>query len=197
MKVHILLHLKSAALLVALLLLQQTLQAQSTWAIQPAIGIASETNLGDTGLRLSTKLERQLGTRWCAFAQIGAFQMFRSNEQWKGNDAFLETRAPYTANRALGLGFSILSKSKVRLGLQAAGAYRVGRQLWPELVEIINGDPEILYTYEKISEAGYALELDLGVKVSERVWIALDAHCHNYNYFGEYLGAGLGASIRL
>lgn len=171
--------------------------AQPTWSIQPSVGIANETNLGDTGLRLSTKIERQLGARWSAFAQIGAFQMFRSNEQWKGDEVYRENRTLSTANLDLGLGFSLLSKSKVRLGLQASGAYRVGRQLWPELVEVINEDPEILYTHEKISEAGYALGLNLGVKASEKVWIVLDAHCHNYNYFGEYLGAGLGASIRL
>ena len=170
--------------------------AQSNWSLNTSLGIATEQNLGDTGLRLSSKASRHFG-QWSAFAQVGAFQMFRSNEQWTGDEAFRNNRSLSTVNLDLGVGFALVDKSRVRLGVNAAGAYRAGRQLWPELAVVINDHQEIYYTYEKISELGYALGLDFSVKATDRLWIGLDAHCHSYSLFGEYLGAGLGATIRL
>ena len=46
-------------------------------------------------------------------------------------------------------------------------------------------------------EVGYALGIDFSIKMNDRIWIGLDSHCHNYNYFGEYLGVGLGATLKL
>lgn len=173
------------------------IQAQSKWSLQTAVGVATETNLGDTGLRLSSKVERSFGKRLNAFAQVGTFQMFRSNENWEGEDAFREERSLSTANLDLGLGYSLIDGQRFRLDLQAAGSYRAGRQLWPETAVTINGHRDIYYTLEKIRELGYVFGLYCGVKASERCWIGLDAHCHSYNYLGEYLGIGLGASIQL
>lgn len=174
-----------------------SVSAQSKWSLQNSLGVANETNLGDIGLRISSKVNRQFGERWTAFAQVGAFQMLQSNEQWTGDNAYQEMRALSTLNLDLGGGFSLVNKKKVYLGLNAGGAYRIGRQLWPEFTETKNGHRDIYYTHEKISELGYMLGLDLRIKASERVWLGLDAHGHSYSYFGEYLGVGLSATFEL
>ncbi len=83
-------------------------QAQSNWSLQAAVGLATETNLGDAGLRLSMKIERKFGKRLNAFAQIGTFQMFSSNENWEGDEAYQEKRSLSTANLDLGMGFALI-----------------------------------------------------------------------------------------
>lgn len=171
-------------------------QSQTNWSLRTTLGIASENNLGDTGLRLSSKASRHFG-KWSAFAQAGAFQMFQSNESWTGDEGYRNRRSLSTANFDLGAGFAVVNKSRVRLSADVAGSYRVGRQLWPELSVTINGHREDFYTFEKLSEIGLALGLDFSVRATDRLWIGLDAHCHSYNIFGEYLGIGLGATIRL
>jgi hypothetical protein len=181
----------------SILVLSCSAQAQSNWSIQTAIGVATETNLGDTGLRLSTKASRQIGKRWNAFAQIGTFQMFSSNENWSGDLAYQEKRSLSTTNFDLGGSLFLLNKSRVKLGIQGALTARAGRQLWPEFSQTVLGNQVIYYTYEKIREVGYAVGIDFSIKANDRIWIGMDTHCHNYNYLGEYLGVGLSATFRL
>ncbi len=115
---------------ILLCLLTNSLFAQSpttNWSIRTSLGIASEQNLGDTGLRLSAKASRHFGP-WSAFAQVGTFQMLQSNENWTGDEAYHKWRSLSTANLDLGVGFAFLNKSRVRMGAGLAGAYRAGRQ---------------------------------------------------------------------
>lgn len=170
--------------------------AQSNWSISTNLGIASEQNLGDLGLRLSTKTSRHFG-KWSAFAQVGTFQMLQSNEAWTGNDAYKNKRSLSTTNLDLGAGYALLNTTKVRFGVEAGGSYRAGRQLWPERSVIINGLQQDYYTLEKLKEVGYMLGLNVSFRANSRLWIGVDTHCHSYNLFGEYLGAGLGVAICL
>lgn len=165
--------------------------AQSKFSLQTGIGGAIETNLGDNGLRFSAKVSRQLGNHWNAFFQTGTFQMFGTNETYDDQTSYQEKRSLSTVNFDLGGSFFLLNKPRIRLCGQLAGSYRTGRQLWPEFEQIVNGLQTIYYTHEKLSEAGYSLGLDFSVRATEHFWIGLDAHCHNYHYFGEYLGVGL------
>jgi len=188
--------MKYLSILSFILLSVYGVNAQSNWSVSTNLGIASEQNLGDLGLRLSTKTSRHFG-QWSAFAQVGTFQMFQSNEDWTGNDAYRNKRSLSTTNLDLGAGFALLHTTKVSLGVEAGGSYRIGRQLWPERSEIINGQQQDYYTLEKLKEVGYMLGLNFNVRANSRLWIGVDAHCHSYNLFGEYLGAGLGATIFL
>jgi hypothetical protein len=187
--------MKQLPLLIFLVLLIE--KGHTQWSVQTALGFATETNLGDSGLRLSSKLSRSIGKHFKAYTQLGTFQMFHSNEHWEGDAAYQELRSLSTVNLDLGGGIAVVHKSRVCLDLLAGGSYRAGRQLWPETAVTINGHRDIYYTYEKISDFGYALGLELCVKVTERIWLGMDANCHNYNYLGEYLGAGLGATFQL
>lgn len=171
-------------------------QSQSNWSLSSNLGIASEQNLGDTGLRLSSKASHHFD-RWSVFVQAGTFQMLRPLDEWTGAEAFRDKRSLSTFNLDLGAGFDLLNKSKVRLNVNAAGAYRTGRQLWPEIAVVTNGHREDFYTFDKISEIGYALGLDFSVRATDRLWIGLDAHCHSYNFFAEYVGVGLGLRVDL
>lgn len=179
------------------LLFSFTAQSQTNWSLGTSIGIASENNLGDTGLRLSSKVSRYFGKSWNVFAQFGTFQMFESNEKWTASISYQTDRTISTTNLDLGAGIAFLNKNWVRLNFQAAGTLRISNQLWPQSEAIVNGQQAINYTHEKLVEYGYALGLDLNIKASKKVWITLDAHSHNYNFFGEYLGMGLGATINL
>jgi len=171
-------------------------QSQTNWSLHTGLGVASENNLGDTGLRFSSKISRHFG-QWSGFAQVGVFQMLQSNESWTGDEGYRNHRSLSTLNLDLGGSFAFVDKRYARLNASAGGTYRIGRQLWPEFSQTVNGRREDFYTFEKIYEIGYVLGLDFSVKVSERLWIGLDVHSHNYKFFGEYFGAGLGATIRL
>lgn len=171
-------------------------QSQTNWSLRTGPGIASENNLGDTGLRLSSKISRHFG-RWSGFAQAGVFQMLRSNESWTGDEGYRNHRSLSTTNLDLGGSFAFIDKSRIRLSADAGGTCRIGRQLWPEFSQTVNGHREDFYTFEKISEIGYLVSVDFSVKASERLWVSLDVHSHNYTFFGEYLGAGLGITINL
>ncbi len=123
--------------------------------------------------------------------------MFKTNETWEGDEAFINKRPLSTANFDLGGSYAFVNKKRVSLKLEIAGTYRTGRQLWPELSVTTNGHREDFYTFEKLNEIGYAFGLDFSLKVSQRVWITLNASSHNYNFFGEYVGVGLGSTINL
>ena len=148
-----------------------TAQSQSTWDIQTSLGIASENNLGDTGLRLSTKASRYFG-RWGAFAQLGTFQMLKSNENWTGDQAYQNKRSLSTANIDLGGSLDFVQRSRLTWNVNVAGSYRVGRQLWPELSVLMNGTLVDLYTFEKIKEFGYAIGMDL-LPAPIRFWLRI------------------------
>jgi hypothetical protein len=166
-------------------------QNNSKWSLERGIGIANETNLGDFGIRASTKLNRNLGKRCFLFGQIGAFQMMKSSEAYSPAQNYLNNRTLSTMNTDLGLGYKVLNKPKFQFSIHGGLSHRFGRQLWPELKKILNGAETTYYTLEKINEIGYCLGLAFDFKIFSNTWIGLDAHMHNYNYFFEYVGTGL------
>jgi len=172
-------------------------QTDSKWSLEPGIGIADETNLGDFGIRVSTKLNRNLGKRGFLFGQIGAFQMLKSSEKYEPHLSYLNNRTLSTMNTDLGFGYKVANNPKFQCSVQGGLSYRFGRQLWPELKKILNGVESTYYTLEKINEIGYCLGFAFDFKIYSNTWIGLDAHVHNYNYFFEYVGTGLHVKFDL
>lgn len=188
--------MKSFLSLVFAIFLTQTVTAQSNWSLRTTLGFASEQNLGDFGVRFGNRLARHYN-RVNGFVQWESFQMLGTNE---GNlDAFPynEMRSLSTTQLNLGMGWNLIHQPRLRLGIDLAGSYRFGRQLWPERAQVINGDQEIFYTHEKIRQLGVALGAELGIKINQKVWLNADIHSHNYEIFGEYMGIGLGATVFL
>jgi hypothetical protein len=175
---------------------QFPLSAQSNWSLRTSLGYASEQNLGDFGVRFGNRLARHYN-RVNGFVQWETFQMLTTNEGTLDAFTYDEMRSLSTTQLNLGMGLNLIHRPKVRIGLDLAGSYRFGRQLWPERAQVINGDQEIYYTYEKIRQLGVALGAELGIKINQKVWFNADIHSHNYEFFGEYMGIGLGATLFL
>ena len=188
--------MKSFFSLVFALLLTLPLTAQSNWSLRTTLGYGSEQNLGDFGVRFGNRLARHYN-RVNGFVQWEMFQMLTTNEGTLDAFTFDEMRSLSTTQLNLGMGLNLIHRPKVRIGLDLAGSYRFGRQLWPERAQVINGDQDIYYTYEKIRQLGWALGFELGIKINEKVWFNADVHSHNYEIFGEYIGIGLGATLFL
>ncbi|MCC7465239.1 MAG: hypothetical protein IT261_03165, partial [Saprospiraceae bacterium] len=186
--------MKSLFSLVFALLLTLPLSAQSNWSIRTTLGIGSEQNLGDFGVRFGNRLARHYN-RVNGFVQWETFQMLTTNEDNLKHFPYDEMRSLSTTQLNLGMGLNLIHRPKVRIGLDLAGSYRFGRQLWPERAQVINGDQEIFYTYEKIRQLGVAVGAELGIKISQKVWFNADIHSHNYGFIGEYVGIGLGATL--
>lgn len=189
--------MKNTLFLCLVCLLSYQAAAQSKWSVQNAVGFANETNLADLGLRLSSKVNRHIGRKWAGFISVGSFQMLASKEDLGPDAAYQKMRSLSTFNIDLGPAFYLLNNDKFQISVNAGGAYRGGRQLWPERAVVANGHQDIYYTHEKLSEFGYVIGCDLGVSLNKTLGIFLDGHWHSYNYFGEYAGFGLGCKISL
>jgi hypothetical protein len=187
--------MKSFFLLVFAFTLTLPLSAQTNWSLRTNLGFGSEQNLGDFGIRFANRLARHYN-RVNGFVQWEAFQMLSTNESTSSIFDYAELRSLSTTQLDLGMGLNIIHKPKVRIGMDLAGSYRFGRQLWPEKALVTNGEREIFYTYEKIRQLGWALGFELGVKINQKVWFNADLHSHN-EIFGEYMALGLGATLFL
>lgn len=172
------------------------LSAQSNWSLRTNLGFGAEQNLGDFGVRFANRLARHYN-RVNGFVQWEAFQMLSTNESTSSIFNYAELRSLSTTQLDLGMGYNLVHKPKVRIGLDLAGSYRFGRQLWPEVAVVNFPEEEIFYTHEKIRELGWALGFELGIKINQRVWFNADLHSHNYGFFGEYMALGLGATLFL
>lgn len=172
------------------------LSAQSNWSLRSSLGFGAEQNLGDFGVRFANRLTRHYN-RVNGFVQWEAFQMMNTNDGSSSPLAYDQLRTLSTTQLDLGMGLNLVHKPKIRIGLDLAGSYRFGRRLWPERTTVINGEQQVFYTYEKIRELGWALGMDLGIKITDKVWLNVDFQSHNYDFVGEYMGIGLGATLFL
>ncbi|HLP94919.1 MAG TPA: hypothetical protein VK168_12830 [Saprospiraceae bacterium] len=177
-------------------LLTSTLSAQSNWSLRTNLGFGADQNLGDFGIRFANRIARH-HNRVNGFVQWEAFQMLSTNESTSSIFNYAELRSLSTTQLDLGMGYNLVHKPKVRIGLDLAGSYRFGRQLWPEVAIITFPEEEIFYTHEKIRELGWALGFEIGIKINQKVWFNADLHSHNYGFFGEYMALGLGATLFL
>lgn len=171
-------------------------QQGSAWSLQFGVALASENNLGDHGLRTFAALRYDLGSRWQLGLAMNSFQMLGVNEK---------TEAPFDFNRRRSLsffhwdllaGFRVVDAPNVRLALNLGPSYRIGRQLWAEFSGYSGGNFTHVYTFEKLNELGIGGLLDVSVRLKDRWWAGLNVNSHQYNFFGEYLGAGLGTTVQ-
>jgi hypothetical protein len=166
------------------------------WLIQAGLGVASDNDLGDSGVRLNTKIARHLGKRFTVGANFGAFHMTGVNEDLQGEAAILTQRSMSFFNIDILGGLQLLNKKNTRLELAAGPSYRNYRQLYPQIVRLQGGNiTSIDYNMLKGNQIGFALVLSTDFRIQQNLWLGVEVNSLNYEFLGQLLGTGIRLSI--
>jgi hypothetical protein len=170
-------------------------QQDANWMMHSSIGYASENNLGDNGVHISTGVSRKIAGRLQASATIGAFHMMGVNEQYSERFQILKERSLSFVQGDLQLGYTMLDGSKLKIALNAGPSFRQVRQLWPETQIVIGGEESYAYTLVTDFEAGAVFGLDVRMRLTDRLWLYSDVQSYQYNFFAEFLRGGVGLAL--
>jgi len=177
-------------------LFSQSVTNDHKWMMQAGLGIVSDNNLGDNGVRLNTRILRNLGKRFNIGTSIGAFHMTGVNEDLQGEAAILTQRSMSFFSVDILGGIQLLNKKNTRLEFGAGPTYRNYRQLYPQVVQLLGGNiTSIQYKMLKGDQIGLALTGGFDVRVQQNLWLGVEVNSHSYEFLGQLIGAGIRLAV--